>query len=246
MGYQKFNAGSFETEMSTSFWPYDIIENNAGTKAYFAGGNNGLWELEKATTTWANYTMANSDLTNNSLTSLAVDANDNLFIGHYQGIDRLAPNGTFSNCNATSPIPVFEISINPLNNNLLVRNSAPNSANIFGMSVVDFDSCSWTNYKEDGVNCLDENVFSACNYDGNGEIFVAPTDFSDPGKIIHFNPGNFCLPLDIDLAGVPIAINTNTIGDLAIRQTQSGDVQIGAIRNDKVHMLEFELGAGNN
>lgn len=245
-GYQKFNNGSFDIEMTTSFRPQDIAENSSGTKAYFAGDNNGLWELDKTTDTWTNYTTSNSNIFQNFLTSLCFDSSDNLYMGNYQGIDRFDTGGNFTTCNDSSPIPVFDININPVNGDLLVRNSQPNSASIFGLSVVDFDSCSWSNYSEDGANCLNENVFSACNYDSNGEIFVAPIDFSDPGKVIHFNPGNFCTPLDIDLVGVPMAINTNTIGDFALRQTQSGEVQIGAIRNDKVHLLEFELGVGNN
>ncbi|WP_369999234.1 T9SS type A sorting domain-containing protein [Winogradskyella sp.] len=246
LGYQKFNNGSFDIEMTTSFRPQDVAENSDGTKAYFAGDNNGLWELNKTTDVWTNFTSSNSSLFQNFLTSLTFDSSDNLYIGHYQGLDRLDTTGNFTTCNDSSPIPVFDININPINGDLLVRNSQPNSASIFGLSLVDFDSCSWSNYREDGANCLNENVFSACNYDSDGEIFVAPIDFSDPGKFIHFNPGNFCASLDIDLEGVPMAINTNTVGDFAIRQTQSGNVQIGAIRNDNVHMLEFELGVGNN
>ncbi|WP_430467131.1 T9SS type A sorting domain-containing protein [Winogradskyella ouciana] len=246
LGYQKFNNGSFETEMVTSFRPQDIVENSDGTKAYFAGDNNGLWELDKTADTWANYTASNSDLFQNFLTSLCFDSSDNLYIGNYQGIDKLDTSGSFTSCNDGTPIPVFDININPINGELLVRNSRLNSASNFGLSIVDFDSCSWTNYREDGLNCLNENALSACGYDSNGEMFVAPTDFSDPGKFIHFNPGNFCMSLDIDYIGVPRAINTNTIGDFALRQNPSGNIDIGVIRSDKVHMLEFELGVGNN
>ncbi|MFC0603464.1 T9SS type A sorting domain-containing protein [Winogradskyella pulchriflava] len=245
-GYQKFSGGIFDAEMTTAFRPQDIVENNCGTKAYFAGDNNGLWELDKTTDTWTNFTSSNSNLFQNFLTSLAMDNSDNLYIGHYQGLSKFEPDQNITNCNATSPIPVFDININPINGVLLVTNSQTSSASIFGLSLVDFNICSWVNYREDGINCLNENVINACNYDSSGAIYAAPTNFSDPGKVIHFNPGNFCTPLDIDYIDVPEPMNTFNTGDFAIRQKTTGEIEVGIIKSDKVHMLEFELGVGNN
>ncbi|MBT8323878.1 MAG: hypothetical protein KJO96_01160, partial [Winogradskyella sp.] len=238
-GYQKFNNGSFEAEMVTSFRPKDVAENSNGTKAYFAGDNNGLWELDKSTDTWTNYTTSNSDLFQNALTSLCFDSADNLYMGNYQGIDKLDTAGTFTSCNDISPIPVFEISINPLNGDLLVRNSQPSSANIFGLSIVDFDSCTWTNYREDDTNCLNKDVYSACSYGGNGLAYVVPpyvSSIADIGSVYEFTvPTESCSEIDINYLNAPVAINANVITDFAIREKANGNLEMGFHRTNDLH-----------
>lgn len=242
-GYQKFNNGVFDTEVTTSFQPQDIIENTAGTKAYFAGANNGLWELEKATTTWTNYTMANSNLTSNFLTSFAVDASDNVLIGHYQGLNRLEPDGTLTSCSATVPIAVFEISLSPTSNDILVRCSEPNLS-YNGLSVVDYDLCTWNNYKEDGTNCLDENVYSACTYGGNGLAYVAPQVFSpieEIGNVYEFTvPTESCANFDINYLNAPVAVNSAVVTDFAIREKTNGNLELGFTRTNDLHIVEID------
>ncbi|SHI72001.1 T9SS type A sorting domain-containing protein [Algibacter luteus] len=236
-GYQKFNNGVFETEVSTTFKPQDIIENNSGTKTYFAGANNGLWELEKATTTWNNYTTSNSSLTSNFINTFAIDSNDNLFIGHFQGLDRLEPNGTITNCNAASPITVYEISLDPKSNDILVRNSKPNSATINGISIVNYNSCTWTNYKEDGTNCLDENIYSTCSFGGDGNVYSGQWTFPQNGTLTQFNTTtSTCLNMNINYLNSPEKADSSYISDIDIINP-ADSIFIGMTRGERLLIL---------
>jgi Secretion system C-terminal sorting domain len=219
-GYQKFNNGIVEPKVVTSFKPQAVAENNLGTEVFFGGSNNGLWKFVKGTTTWTNYTTSNSDLFSNFINALYMDTADNLFIGHFQGLDRLESNGTITNCNASSPVPVFDIDISPITGELLVRNSRPNSSSVNGFSVVDYDSCTWTNYTNDGSNCLNHNIYQSCAFGGNGEIYCDKGNSVDSGDIYRFNPiTNSCSQPDINYLGATEMFRSSGFSEVNVRNS---------------------------
>ncbi|WP_299121354.1 hypothetical protein [uncultured Winogradskyella sp.] len=226
LGYQMFINGAFEVEEATSFRPQDIVENNTGTKAYFASDTNGLWELDKSTDTWINHTPSNSDLFSDFLLSLYVDMNDALYIGSFQGINTLSSSGVWNSYQELNPInglpyQAHEISVNETTSDLLVNTSAP-STYFFGLSVVDLSTNTWTNYREDDANCLNENVYSATAFGGNGKVYAAPIIFSsipDIGKLVEFTPSTeSCTNSNINYLNAPVAVNSNVISDFSIRK----------------------------
>ncbi|BAO75528.1 T9SS type A sorting domain-containing protein [Winogradskyella sp. PG-2] len=246
-GYQKFNNGSFEVEEVTAFRTKDIVENNAGTKVYFAGSNNGLWELEKATDIWTNYTSSNSDLANDFTISLQVDANDLLYIGGFQGLNTLSSAGAWNTYQAPDPIngfpyQVHDISINETNGNLVVNTSAP-STYFYGLSIVDLSTNTWVNYREDDMNCLNENLYTATAFGGDGKVYAAPTIFSsipDIGKLVEFTPSTeTCTNANINYLNAPVAVNSNVVGDFSIRKKENGNLDIGFTRTFDFHYTEI-------
>lgn len=247
LGYQIFNNGTFEAETITAFIPQDIVENNAGTKVYFAGDINGLWELEKATTTWTNYTSSNSDLASNFLLSLYIDPNDLLHIGSYQGVNTLSSTFVWNTYQQAEPVnniiySAFEISKNEGTGDLLIRTSRQNQT-YFGLSIVDLSTNTWTNYREDGINCLDKNVYTATAFGGNGKVYAAPQIFSsipDIGKLVEFIPSTeSCTVSNINYLNAPVAVNSNVVSDFSIRKKTNGNVDIGFTRTFDFHLTEI-------
>ncbi|MDT0557988.1 T9SS type A sorting domain-containing protein [Ichthyenterobacterium sp. W332] len=247
-GYQKFDNGAFESEQVTSFRPKDIIENIAGTKTYFAGDVNGLWELEKATDTWTNYTSSNSDLISNFVLSLAVDSNDLLYVGGFQGINTLSDDGVWNTYQELDPINAFpyqahSISVNESTGHLVVSTSAP-STYYFGLSIVDLNTNTWTNYREDDTNCLNENVYTATVFGGDGKVYAAPIIFSsipDIGKLVQFTPSSeTCINANINYLNAPVAVNSNVVTDFAIREKTNGNFEIGFTRSFDLHAVEID------
>ena len=155
--YKIISNGVISDVVTPGVRPQAIVENNAGTKVYFAGWNNGLWEYTKATNTWVNFNESNSNLIYDPLESLFIADNDDLYIGGFQGLNVLSPSGTMTACqqNAGPGNPFFfsayEIDVNS-NGDVLVRSSEPNGGSNFGFCVVDMDTCSWTNYSGSGRN----------------------------------------------------------------------------------------------
>ncbi len=247
-GYQKLNNGVFDTETVTTFKPQDIVENNAGTRVYFAGSNNGLWELEKATTTFTNYTSSNSDLIYNVLNSLYVDNSDLLHVGGFQGLNTMSGAGDWNTYQQLDPVngvfyyPVYDISMNNTTGDLVIRTSKPN-VSYFGLSLVELTTNTWTNYRMDGANCLDQNVFTASCFGGNGMVYAAPQIFSpisDIGKFIEFMPSTeSCTSLDINYLNAPLALNSNVVSDFNIREKVNGNLEIGFTRSKDLHLVDL-------
>ncbi|GAA4892104.1 hypothetical protein GCM10023311_15680 [Flaviramulus aquimarinus] len=231
--YSIFKNGVL-TEMPTpGIVPIDIVENNTGTKIFIAGSNNGLWEYTKATDTWVNFTKENSNMLNNFINDLFMDANDNLFAGSFEGINKIEPNGTITSCQPPSFSPVFEIDVHPSSGQIVARTSQPNSANNFGFNIVDFDTCAWTSFTNDGNSCVSENMFKTVQFtstptDGkivaSGAILSAENTYTfDPA-----NPSNSCDYLDFNYMGVPLRIDTNYTTDVNVRKTSDGKIDIAA------------------
>lgn len=247
LGYQIFNNGVFEIEEVTSFRPQDIIENNSGTKAYFAGDNNGVWELEKGTMIWTNHTSSNSGLISNFVFSFHVDSNDLLYIGGVQGLNTLSSSGDWNTYQDLDPINAFpyqvhDISINETTGDLVINTSNP-STYYYGLSIVDLDTNLWTNYREDGTNCLDVNVYTATAFGGDGMVYAAPIIFSsipDIGKLVKFTPSTEdCSDVDINYLNAPVAVNSNVITDFGIREKSNGNIEIGYLRTFDFHTAEI-------
>jgi Secretion system C-terminal sorting domain len=246
-GYQVFNAGVFDAEVVTAIRPQDIIENQAGTKVFFAGWNDGLHMLEKATTTWTNYTTSNSVLITNSLLSLQVDASDVLYIGSFQGLNTMDSSAVWNTYQQSAPppnaaffLPVYDISVDETTGDLLIRTSKAGTS-FFGLSTVILNTNTWTNYSMDNTNCLNASVFTTTAVDANGKIYAAPQDNSNPGQFIEFAPGtNTCTPLDINYLNAPTAVNSGLISSFNVRKKASGNLDIGFTRGENLHILEID------
>jgi len=243
-GYQVFNAGVFDVEVATTIRPQDIIENQAGTKVFFAGSNNGLHELVKATNTWTNYTTSNSDLIYNPIETLYVDADDLLYIGSFQGLNTMDSSGVWNTYQQLVPpnnvwfYPVYEISKNETTGGLLIRSSTPNSASNFGLTLLDLTTNTWTNYTDNNTNCLNSNSFSTTTLGGDGAIYAIKT-FT--GEVFRFNNStNNCTQLDINYLNSPIAANSSQISDLTTRTRPSGVIDIGFTQFENLHIIEAE------
>ncbi|MDC9722071.1 MAG: T9SS type A sorting domain-containing protein [Urechidicola sp.] len=242
-GYQIFNNGVFETEVTTAFTPTDIIENNAGTKVFFAGDNSGLWELDKATDTFTNYTTSNSDLVSNFLMALDKDINDNVYVGSYGGLNTVSAAGIFNSYQQLIPpantlnYPVSDIDINETTGLVLVNNSQQNGFS-YGVSQVDLQTNTWTNFTDDNTNCLNVNrLFDAVVIPSSGEICGSKI-FTRDSDLYFFNPTtntcntqdiNFLVASDISLEGYS-RVNvrpSNTTGSFDIGFTNfDGDLEI--------------------
>jgi hypothetical protein len=229
----------------TAIRPQDIIENQEGTKVFFAGWGDGLHELVKATNTWTNYTTSNSDLiANNGLNTLQVDANDLLYIGNFQGLNTITPAGVWNTYQQLVPpnnvwfYPVYEISKNETTGDLLIRSSTPNSASNFGLTLLDLTTNTWTNYTDDNTNCLNSNSFSTTTLGGDGAIYAIKT-FT--GEVFKFNNStNNCTQLDINYLNSSIAANSSQISGITTRTRSSGVIDIGFTQGGSLHILEID------
>jgi hypothetical protein len=244
-GYQTFNAGVFDVEVVTAIRPQDIIENQAGTKVFFAGWNNGLHMLEKATTTWTNYTASNSDLITNTLNSLHVDANDLLYVGGFQGLNTMTPASVWNTYQQLVPpaniwfYPVYDISLNESNGDLLIQTSSPNNSN-FGLSTLELATNTWTNYTDDNTNCLNTNNFRASAIGNDGNIYASKTFSANSGSLFKFNNAtNTCSEPDINYLNAPTVANSNLLSDFTVRRKTSGNLDIGFTRGENLHILEI-------
>ncbi|GEM_PF-6182159 len=237
-GYQVFDNNTFQTETTTSFRVKDVVENSSGTKAYFATTNNGLWELEKGTDTWTQYTASNSDLITNTLTSLLMSATDLLYIGGYQGINTLSDSGnwnTYQNNDPADqfPINVFDMSLNESSGELLLQTSLANSY-YYGVTIANLSTDTWTTFRNDGLNCLNENVFDAAAWGGDGNAYVSPRTFPQTGELVQLNPTNYnCLNEDVNYLRSPDKCDSSVIRDVDIINPID-TIYIGMTRADRL------------
>jgi Secretion system C-terminal sorting domain len=244
-GYQVFNTGVFDTEVVTTIKPQDIVENQAGTKVYFAGWNDGLHELTKATTTWTNYTTANSDLIYNPLKSLHVDSNDLLYIGGSQGLNTMTGAGVWNTYQQLDPafgiffLPVYGISLNETNGDLLIQTSSPNSSS-FGLSTLVLASNTWTNYTDDNTNCLNNNKFRASAIGGDGNIYSSKESFPANGSLFKFNHNtNTCSEPNINYLNAEVASSLNISG-FNVRKKLSGMFDIGFTKSGDLNQFSID------
>ncbi|EDP72829.1 hypothetical protein FBALC1_17047 [Flavobacteriales bacterium ALC-1] len=243
-GYSVFENGILNDVVTTGIRPQDIIENNGGTKIFIAGTNNGLWEYTKATDTWVNYTMTNSNLNSNFINDLYVDDNDDLYAGTYQGINKIEPDGTITVCEPSTFYPVFELDIHPTTGDILARTSDPNSSNTFGFCIVDFDTCSWVNYT-DTNSSLNVNMFETAQFavaPEDGKIVASEAILSAENTFV-FDPNNpqeplLGKPIEFIVNGVPVRVDVNYTVDLDVRKKTDGTLDIGFTNGngfDKFH-----------
>ncbi|MBC3759871.1 T9SS type A sorting domain-containing protein [Hyunsoonleella sp. SJ7] len=246
-GYQIFDNSVFQNENTTTFRPQDVVENSAGTKAFFATSSKGLWELDKGTDTWTNFTPSNSDVVSNNLTSLFMSTTDLLYIGGYSGLNTLSDSGVWNTYQENDPVNafpynIFDISLNETSGELLLQTSLANSY-YFGITLANLSTSTWTNYRDNDANCLNENVFTATTFDATGKIYVAPQIFSsipDIGKLVEFTPSpENCSTLNINYLNAPVATGSNTVADFSIRKKPSGNFDIGFTRTNDVHISEI-------
>lgn len=246
-GYQLFNAGAFDPEVVTTIRPQDIVENQAGTKVYFAGWNDGLHELTKATDTWVNYTTSNSDLLDNPY-CLYVDSNDLLYIGGYKGLNTLTSAGVWNTYQRTVPpanvifYHVHDISVNETTGDVLLLTSKPgNSYN--GLTTLDLATNTWTNYTNDNTNCLNVDVFQSVSYGGDGMIYAAKDidQYQGGSQLIKFSPAtDMCTQLDLNYLNALGIVNSNVFGGFNVRKKASGNLEFGFTQYESLHMLEID------
>lgn len=194
---QTVSGGTVNPTQDLGFRPQAIVENNAGSTIYYATWNTGFWEYDKNTTTWTQYTEANSNLLDDAILSLYVDTNDLLYIGGFQGLNTLDTVGTMNSYQEQIPssvfyFPVYQIDVHPSNGTVLVRSSEPSVA-YAGFCTVDLSTNTWTNYTNDGGNCINENVFTHTMYNNDGSRIIAcASDFSsgDANNTFLFDPDN--------------------------------------------------------
>ena len=246
--YKIISNGTVTDKPTPGIRPQAIVENNSGTKVYFAGWNNGLWEYTKATDTWVNFTQANSNLINNVLMSLFVDVNDLLYIGGFQGLNTLDPSGTMQTCQQNvAPGNPFYFSVHGIDINssgdVLVRSSAPNGGANFGMCVVDINACTWTNYTNNGTNCLDENSFRSVQFSSSGnEVVATKTDFSSTGTY-YFTinaPTPTCTEVDFNYLGATDMFRSGGFSEVNVRKSNTPDnFEIALSNTNGVDLFDF-------
>ncbi|WP_203256575.1 T9SS type A sorting domain-containing protein [Hyunsoonleella ulvae] len=231
--YSIFENGTLTEVATPGIRPKDMIENNAGTKLFIADTNNGLWEYTKATDTWVNYTKDNSNLLSNFINDLFVDTNDNLLVGSYEGINKIEPNGTITSCTPPSFSPVFELDVHPNSGEIVARTSQPNSANTFGFYTVNFNTCTWQNFTNDGNSCIQENMFKTVQFSStpsDGKIVASGAQLSAENTYVFdpSNPTNSCDYIDFNYMGAPLRVDINYVTDMNVRKTSDGKYDIGA------------------
>ncbi len=238
--YKIISNGVISDVVTPGIRPQAIVENNAGTKVYFAGWNNGLWEYTKATDTWVNYNESNSNLIYDPLESLFITDNDDLYIGGFQGLNVMDSSGTMTACqqSAGSGSPfffsAFEIDVNA-NGDVLVRSSKPNGGANFGFCLVDTDTCSWTNFSDGGTNCLDSNSFRTVQFSSSGNEVIATKTVLDLTETYTFDinaPTTSCTELDFNYLGATDMYRSFSFSEVSIRESNApGNFDI-ALTND--------------
>lgn len=238
--YQIFNNGVFEAEVATTFRPTSIMENAAGTKVYFAGWNNGLWELDKSNSMYTNYTTSNSGLLLNTVNKLYRDHNNLLYIstGGYVGFNTLDPSGNWNTYQELIPsstihYPVFDFDVSPTTGNVLVNTFTTN----LGFFEVDLPTNTWTHYTNDNTNCLNRNAFADVIYGLNNTIYAAD-NISNP-KVRQFMPmTNLCEELDLNYLNAP-DINPQITRKFGVREKANGNLEIGFGDFATIKMFDF-------
>ncbi|MGJ8743416.1 T9SS type A sorting domain-containing protein [Polaribacter sp.] len=238
--YQTVNNGVLSPKKDVDFYPQSIVENSDHTKAYFAGINNGLWELDKATTNWTNYNMQNSAIHSNGLTDLEIDSNNVLYISSYAGLCTLT-NGTFANYEEPIPggtinYPCFQVDVHPNTDKVLVRTSLNNSASHSGFATVDLTTNTWNFYAEDNTNCVNKNTFDHVNYSSDGSKILAIEPFGG-----YYSASNTVFDPVINSCN-PINFNYLNASELS----QYSDINVRSSKDTNAPNNKFEIGFTNN
>lgn len=252
--YQTLENGVLSAVKDITFFPTAIIENNDGTKAYFASATKGLWELDITNNTWTNYTKDNSGLNNNGLTDLDIDTNDVLYISNYGGLCSLN-NGTFTSYeeqvpNSTLNYPTFQVDKHPTRNEVVVRTSLANSANQLGFATVELNTDTWMIYKNDDTNCVNKNTLDHANYTPDGSKILAIEAYSGgfvDTKHVEFDPDNdTCTPINMNYSN---ASNINQYSNVNIRSPKNGgedEIEVGFTNNDGFSIQKLPIASGSS
>jgi len=239
--YQTFENGVFNSVQNISFRPEAIIENASGSKVYFAGRTigglaDGLYEIDKATAVFTNYTTSNSGIHTNGVNCFFRDTNDLLYIGGGQGVSTLDAMGNWMTFQESLPInpslfySVFSFS-KFTDGTFLVNNSEPNSSLDNGFSRVDFTTNTWTHFDSTTYcNNADQvqnmviandmvythfRTFGMSFQDGKLWSFDTSNNTCEEKNINHLNVGDFNSSFGIDgLAIRPDSDNPNNINIL--------------------------------
>lgn len=249
LGYQKYSNGSFETEVATSFRFEDIEENMDGTKTYFAGWNTGVHMLNNNTMALTNFTTSNSDLLSNTTNSLHRDKDGNMFIGHNLGINKIDIDNNWSSLQGliegtTFPYPVFKIDSND-DGDLVVNSSKANSSYSGGICNVDTENNIWTNFKDDGINCIGENIFRDVAFvhtPEGGRIAGASAEFFGGDHAFIFNPASptdSCSSLDFQFIYNGTSIDLSFSQNFATRIRSNGDIEVAFVGFSEIRSWVF-------
>jgi hypothetical protein len=206
--YQTFSNGIFSAVKTMTFSISSIVENNNGTKIFFASDNSGLFEFVKATSAFTNFTVSNSDLVNDSVNTLLMDANNKLHIGCSQGLNILTDAGVWATFqeqipNSSSFYSVFSIDQNTTGELLLNNSKGTNVKK--GYSILNPTTSVWTHH--------DPSTYCSTNADNlNKILFVGDVLFAnfsssteEPRKLWSFSPGsNACTEHNLNYLGIEL------------------------------------------
>ncbi|EDP72827.1 hypothetical protein FBALC1_17037 [Flavobacteriales bacterium ALC-1] len=262
--YQTFESGVFSAVQTLTFRPQAIIENEAGTIAYFAGQTpsgfaDGFYELDKSTDTFTHYTTSNSGIVHNGVNCFFRDTNDLLYIGGHRGVNTLDAMGNWATYQEPLPInPSLFYSVYSIDKfsdgTFLVNNSNPNSSEERGFSTVDFTTNTWTHY--------DSSVY--CNASDQVQNMVLADDMvfthfrkfgtpSEDNKLWSFDTStNTCQEKDVNFLGiddlglygitsVSISEDTNNSNELDINYIKNGDLVLKEITIPKDFTGNFPI-----
>ncbi|MEM1001983.1 MAG: T9SS type A sorting domain-containing protein [Bacteroidota bacterium] len=166
--YQTFENGTFSAIQTIGFEPNDIVENIDGTKTYFASFT-GLWELDKGTGTYTNFTASNSDVHTDFIYKLHTDVNGLLYIGGVDGISTY-DEGTgdfdlvYQETWPVNPAVIYDVEeMDVFSDGKFLVKTQP-----LGWATLDLDTDQYTHYTNDEL-CNPRNVKVV-----NDEIYVQP------------------------------------------------------------------------
>lgn len=240
--YQTLENGVLSDKKELEFYPRSIVENNDGTKAYFASTTKGLWELDKTNNTWTNYTKQNSTIVSDGLTDLATDKNDVLYIASYGGLCTLE-NGVFTSyLNPTVNQTCFQVDVHPTKNEVLVNRSEANAPTQQGFAIVKLETNTWTLYQEDDTHCVNDNTFDFVKYTSDGAKIITIESYGDyvPSPKLIFDPvTDTCTPINFNYLN---AENINSYSDFNVRLGKTaGTLDIGFTTNKGFNILNVVI-----
>jgi Secretion system C-terminal sorting domain len=232
--YQTFKNGTFAAVKTVGTRIFSIIENNAGTKVYFAT-STGLWELVKATGVFTNYTKANSDLLDDTVNALFVDSSDVLHMGSNAGLNTMTPASVWASFQKQvgttgAFFAVFSIDKNT-QGKVLVSNSSGNNSNSFaqtthdGYSIIDTATSDWTRY-DSSTFCNNDNFIASI-------LFIDDTlycNYVNSSKGSHnlwsFAPGGSgCTEHDLNYEGIDL-LSSSGMYDVTVRENPSDNTKL--------------------
>ncbi len=232
--YQTFKNGVFSAVKSMGTSVYAIVENNAGTKVYFAT-STGLWELVKATGVFTNFSTSNSDLLDDRVNALFEDANDVLHIGSNAGLNTMTSAGVWGSFQkqvgtTNTFFAVFGIDKNT-QGDVLVNNSSGINTNTSGQtthdgySIINTTANTWTNYGS-STFCNNDNYIMHI-------LFIADTlfaNFANNSQGHHnlwsFAPGGGgCTEHDLNYQGID-RFGSSGMYDVTVRNNPTDNTKL--------------------